>query len=70
VAEDGEKSYCHFGDVEAEYEYFLPNGHMQRVRIEKVKLRGASNKTLGEILVVRRDIRAGFKPGALNTSYT
>jgi len=68
VAEDGGKSYDHFSDIktEYEYEYFLPNGNRQRVRIEKIKLKNASDKTLDEILIVRRNNRAGFKPGALN----
>jgi len=68
IAEDGEKSYDHFGNkkIEYEYDYFLPNGNRQKVRIEKIELKDVSNKTLDEILIVRRDNRAGFKPGALN----
>jgi len=68
VAEDGGKSYDHYGDrkAEYEYEYLLPNGDRQKVRIERIKLKGASSMTIDEILVVRRSDRAGFKPGALN----
>jgi len=68
VAEDGGKSYDHFSDIktEHEYEYFLSNENRQKVRIEKIELKNASNKTLDEILIIRRDNRAGFKPGALN----
>jgi len=39
---------------------------VQRVRIEKIRLRKDLRGTLDEILIVRRDNRAGFKPGALN----
>jgi len=68
VAEDGEKRYDHLGDkkTEHEYEYILPNGNKQKVRIEKIKLKDTPNKTLDEILIVKRDNREGFKPGALN----
>jgi len=68
VAEDGVKEYDHLGNEgEAhEYEYPLPNGVIQRVRIERIKLRKDLSRTLDEVLIVRRDNRAGFKPGALN----
>lgn len=47
-----------------EYEYSLPNGAIQKVRIEKIKLRKDLSRTLDEVL--RRDNRADFKLGALN----
>jgi len=68
IAEDGGKSYDHFGARKTgyEYEYLLPSGDKQKVIIEKIKLKSAPSKTLDEMLVVRRSDRTGFKPGALN----
>jgi len=68
IAEDGGKNYDYLG-MEGkvyEYEYLLPNGAVQRVRIERIRLRKDPGRTLDEVLIVRRDNRAGFKPGALN----
>ncbi len=64
MAEDGSKGYDNLGEKieEHEHEYSLPNGEKQRIKIEKIKTRGNT----GEILIVRRNNRKGFKPGALN----
>jgi len=57
VAEDGEKSFDYLGEgMDCTYDYTLPDGKRQTVRIE----------VWWRAVVVRRDNRRGFKPGALN----
>ncbi len=64
VAEDGGKRYDNIGEPQdtTHHEYTLLNGERQRVRIERLAVKGS----IREIVVVRRGDRRGFKPGALN----